>query len=1289
MGLYVSSGVCQRTAGAVAYIFRKLMFAADDALLKAGEFPQRMVKWLKQRRKLHSPWVGEEDHHCRAYNAAVKQLQAEWLAEGKGLPTAEQIIHCLGTRWRNDKLWCIAIYTDDCIIQSAGVMATIRALRCWGEVITRARYFMAADSKRNLGTALLTLGAQLFFDVGLVVIPQDKVLKALRQLNELLTGTLTFEALQSLNGLLEHLCILLGGKRSLMFGMFNPLRQRLGPADMVPRAPLLVKQATAWVHLLMSTAGCHFHSILPRAPRSFDTGTVFHLYSDAAKQGTPEPGIGGFIHGVHWNVPVGMGPLSYMPISHLEFIAAAANIIIFHIHFANNAAWQSGTAVTIAVHVDALATAQALTAASSSAPMMQAIHLALMQTRAFQELAGSIVATHAFGPSNVAADACSRGYREVFRSLCAQLQVTPVRIDVPAAVDDFINDIYTTGRHLFDTTGGTDGYPPPVHYEQQGPPQVQHHDEHPAAHQDFDATLGYPGEGPQAVHPDTRLPILLDNMWYGRGNVPSIADLVAQLQRQFVTAGDYEALCMVLAMGHAARAQLEQGFIFTPDILLELSLAAPMHLEWRPDTAADGTHLAYAVAASFTPAHAAPEPAAVALTQPWPPPMPPQATLRHIIQQLYQVGEHTAGEMLGVMAWHEQLELTAGQRMTDQGLRRLMFMIEQRRPLPPAGTPEQQRHQEFDASLGYMGEGPRKRQYELPEAPHICGFAPAALPPQEPMPVCIPQPDIVASLSALALRPSKRYRPLPANTHPRSVAAANTDALVAVLRADTTAMALRPGNWAQVGQWCDMHMAYHVHSVNLRTMRVDTAGWRRYWQPFCALMGTAVFRTDAAAALPGHPMYVREVSLATWFLMYVFERMRPRRHSDAQAKPASVYAVLLQVRRMHKRNNLGHCLVPTSAVKSTIKGMLKWFVLQHGHEALLPQRKEPIPYAVVDCALLLPQGTMMGPVKVNDSDHEFRSFHAFISTLKISGFRKADLAPSPGEPFGLQHISRASIVWIIDAVREITEPTMTDLHWLLTCTHIVYMAIATATMKNDQDGSRFGNSLIYVRLIKNDRTNAAWNMLQIEFAHPLRERALRKREPLFGPAPGVPFSHARLDALHGHMLKTVAATRPDLMAPSTISRYSLHSYRSALACALRSLRTPDGGRAVDDATIQAMCRWADPRSLKIYSRLGPAEYTSLLTRAASSTVDAIQASTLWRECPQVDDDSRFVFMEALSEAMATDTVTDDAQAEDTVPATTPAIPKAAADVPADTVPATTPAIPKATTGVASDSDALA
>ena len=53
-------------------------------------------------------------------------------------------------------------------------------------------------------------------------------------------------------------------------------------------------------------------------------------------------------------------------------------------------------------------------------------------------------------------------------------------------------------------------------------------------------------------------------------------------------------------------------------------------------------------------------------------------------------------------------------------------------------------------------------------------------------------------------------------------------------------------------------------------------------------------------------------------------------------------------------------------------------------------------------------------------------------------------------------------------------------------------------------------------------------------------------------------------------------------------------------------------------------------------------------------MDAIQASTLWRECPQVDDDSRFIFMEALSEAMATDTVVDDAQAEDTGPATTPA-----------------------------------
>ena len=82
----------------------------------------------------------------------------------------------------------------------------------------------------------------------------------------------------------------------------------------------------------------------------------------------------------------------------------------------------------------------------------------------------------------------------------------------------------------------------------------------------------------------------------------------------------------------------------------------------------------------------------------------------------------------------------------------------------------------------------------------------------------------------------------------------------------------------------------------------------------------------------------------------------------------------------------------------------------------------------------------------------------------------------------------------------------------------------------------------------------------------------------------------------------------------------------------------DGSRAVSDETIQALCRWATPESLKTYARINRSDYAKLLKDAASVRFDSIQAATLWKHSPVIDDDAKFGFIEALQQHMAHESV---------------------------------------------------
>ena len=113
--------------------------------------------------------------------------------------------------------------------------------------------------------------------------------------------------------------------------------------------------------------------------------------------------------------------------------------------------------------------------------------------------------------------------------------------------------------------------------------------------------------------------------------------------------------------------------------------------------------------------------------------------------------------------------------------------------------------------------------------------------------------------------------------------------------------------------------------------------------------------------------------------------------------------------------------------------------------------------------------------------------------------------------------------------------------------------------------------------------------------------------------------------------------RPDLLPLKGICRYSRHSFRIALAWhfAMRSLSLND--KNIDDATIQTFCRWATTDSLKVYARLSVQDYTAILDKASKATFNSVQAATLWRDTPFIDDDHRYGLMEGLANTIASST----------------------------------------------------
>ena len=129
------------------------------------------------------------------------------------------------------------------------------------------------------------------------------------------------------------------------------------------------------------------------------------------------------------------------------------------------------------------------------------------------------------------------------------------------------------------------------------------------------------------------------------------------------------------------------------------------------------------------------------------------------------------------------------------------------------------------------------------------------------------------------------------------------------------------------------------------TRKKNEAAWE-HWEHFAALVGfDPLLSADQVRDHPG------EIStLMATFLLYVYPKMKGKRGRQ-WASPRSAFAYVLAIIRIFREWKI--ILPPAKVVQGELHGLLRAFVVVYGAHALMPQRREPFRFAMVQALLSL------------------------------------------------------------------------------------------------------------------------------------------------------------------------------------------------------------------------------------------------------------------------------------------------------------------------------------------------
>lgn len=393
-GLACASNICQRTAHLLVFIWLVEMEKAAAPIVRA----------LRLRYPILASWL---DHRAEYLEARA--------------PAAATTTYSM-VRYAQARLWVASMYTDDGHQALLGPELAIVGLRTWRAIMGELRLTMAIIQKHGIGQQVTVQGCRFNTGLGIVFVPEDKLRRAVRELDVAIHGDICLREYHSLVSFLQSLTFVVGMSRSASYGLFRPLTSHAQDPDaLLPLSDSIKAQLVAWRSRLLSCAGAPLHAALdsasPAPPTALNVSpATFYIRSDASKDGAALPGLGGALGALLWRYPNDSALTAAelnLPIAVLEFAAYYGAVEVF-------ADLISADAFVVS-EVDALASADSIAAEAARSALMQRVHERLLLLPAFRKLDGRHAVGHIFGEANVLADAASRGNFDVARELAAQL----------------------------------------------------------------------------------------------------------------------------------------------------------------------------------------------------------------------------------------------------------------------------------------------------------------------------------------------------------------------------------------------------------------------------------------------------------------------------------------------------------------------------------------------------------------------------------------------------------------------------------------------------------------------------------------------------------------------------------------------------------------------------------------------------------------------------------------------------------------------------------------------------
>lgn len=406
----------------------RLGFGSFASSNLAQRFSNALVEWTLERfdELEHEALTQGDNQGWKQYREQRYRLEPR-CREERPKVKGEAITDCTQTR-----LASIHMYTDDPVIIVVGVARAIRIIQAWREVTGRIGVTMAGAEKRQIGPQAMWIGVTVLAALGVVVITREKLLRAREAIQRTMRKEITYGEYRALMGLLEHLRFIARIPADSTNALYRPHssqgESQEGPGAVIEPTPLMQEKLVEWLRVIMRCAGALCTMVFTESTVEAMNAAhdIIQATSDAAGEGLGTSGIGGYVHGRYWRLPIPTPTLSRMHITAWEALAAAVSALV--------AARLAGPSVTISVRSDALLVAHAVARGTSRSESIQVILHELKGIPSYHlDIAQRIVVQHVSGDGNVFSDLVSRGLWRDFEELCTALRIkaNPIELDKP------------------------------------------------------------------------------------------------------------------------------------------------------------------------------------------------------------------------------------------------------------------------------------------------------------------------------------------------------------------------------------------------------------------------------------------------------------------------------------------------------------------------------------------------------------------------------------------------------------------------------------------------------------------------------------------------------------------------------------------------------------------------------------------------------------------------------------------------------------------------------------------